>query len=331
MQLNKNIKIFINYFFGPLLFIWLSFSIYRQIVHQPRLSESWLQIRQSFQSSKIFYLAVAFILVPINWGFEAWKWKVSMKRVYPISFRSAYKAVLSGLSFSITMPNRVGEYLGRMLYLPEGHRLKTISVSLAGSFAQLLVTLVLGIIGLVVLKGTIVQHYPNFTISTQFLLYGLILVAAIMLLCYFNIAGAVSVFHKWFRSDRYLYLVEALKSFDKGLLLRILLISFLRYLVFMVQYILLFYLFGVTVGIDIILEVMSVVFLAMAIIPSIVLVEVWLRGEILIMLMGLFSLNTLGIGVTSVTVWFINLILPAIAGSLLLMNLKVFKKRNDTA
>ena len=71
---------------------------------------------------------------------------------------------------------------------------------------------------------------------------------------------------------------------------------------------------------------MSVVFLAMAVIPSIALVEVWLRGEISIQLMGLFSANLLGIGFTSVTVWFINLILPAIIGSLLLLNLRIFRK-----
>ena len=39
MQLGKNIKIFINYFLGPLLFVWLAFSIYKQILRQPQLEE----------------------------------------------------------------------------------------------------------------------------------------------------------------------------------------------------------------------------------------------------------------------------------------------------
>jgi hypothetical protein len=37
----------------------------------------------------------------------------------------------------------------------------------------------------------------------------------------------------------------------------------------------------------------------------------------------------LGIGLTTITVWFINLILPAIAGSLLMLNLKAFAKRSE--
>jgi hypothetical protein len=74
--------------------------------------------------------------------------------------------------------------------------------------------------------------------------------------------------------------------------------------------------------------VVSVLFLALAVIPSVALIEVGLRGEMSLMLMGMYSANKLGIGFSSVTVWFINLILPAIIGSLLILNLRVFKKRN---
>jgi hypothetical protein len=147
-----------------------------------------------------------------------------------------------------------------------------------------------------------------------------------MLLVYFNVAGTVSLFNKWIKNKNYIFLVEALQNIHASLLGKLLFLSFLRYIVFIVQYIMVFCLFEVNVPADVIATVMSVVFLAMAVIPSIALVEVWLRGEISIKLMGLFSMNVLGIGFTSVTVWFINLILPAIVGSLLLLSLRVFKK-----
>ena len=323
--MNKNIKIFINYFLGPLLFAWLTYSIYRQVVKQPQLEESWFRIRQSFQSYKINYLIGSIFLIAVNWGLEAWKWMISVRTFYPVSFLQAFKAVLSGVSFSVTMPNRVGEYLGRMMYLPEGNRLKTISVTLVGSFAQLLVTIIIGTIGLVILKSSLVNQFPQLKIWYQFIVYGLILVVFIMMLIYFNVEGTVNLFNKWIRNQKYIFLVEALQKFHIRLLIQLLILSFLRYMIFIIQYILVFYLFEVNVPVETIVMVMSVVFLAMAVIPSIALVEVWLRGEISIKLMGLFSLNTLGIGFTSVTVWFINLILPAIAGSLLLLSLRVFK------
>jgi hypothetical protein len=45
--------------------------------------------------------------------------------------------------------------------------------------------------------------------------------------------------------------------------------------------------------------------------------------------MALFSSNSLGIGLTTITVWFINLILPAMAGSIMMLNLKAFAKRSE--
>lgn len=329
MQLNKNIKIFINYFLGPVLFAWLLFSIYKQITRQPHLEASWLQIRESFSSYKISYLVAAFLLIPVNWGLEAWKWKLSLKDIYPISFIQAFKAVLSGVSFSVTMPNRVGEYLGRMMYLPEGNRLKTISVTLVGSFSQLMVTIFFGWVGLLFLKNALLEGLPHFRIWYQFIFYGLLVLGLLLLLIYFNVSAAVTVFKKWISMQRYAYLVEALRFFDTRMLSRILLISFLRYLVFIAQYVFIFYLFEVNVAIETVLLVMGVVFLAMSLIPSVTLIEIGLRGEISIMLMGLFSANTLGIGFSSLTVWFINLILPAILGSLLIFNLRIFKKKHE--
>jgi hypothetical protein len=327
MQLNKNIKIFINYFFGPLLFFWLSYSIYRQVINQPRLGASWHEIQASFRSYKIFFLIGGICLIPFNWGLEAKKWQVSMRAVYPVSFLKSLKAVLSGVSFSVTMPNRIGEYLGRMMYLPEGHRLKTISVTLVTSFAQLLITMVAGTLGLLLLRDLLLEHFPGFRLWSRFIIYGLIILNIVLFLIYFNIAAADDIFTRWPRLRRFRYLVEALQEFDGSLLGRLLVLSLLRYLVFLLQYVLLFRLFEVDVPIHSMIMVMTVVFLVLAIVPTIALVEVWLRGEVLILLMGLFSANTLGIGFVAVSIWFMNLIVPAIVGSLLILSIRVFKKR----
>jgi len=331
MQVNKNIKIFLNYFLGPLLFAWLTFSIYQHIRSQPGLETSWREIRASLQSEQLFYLVAACLLIAANWGLEAWKWKLSVAAVHPVSFLQAFKAVLSGVTFSVSMPNRIGEYLGRVLYLPEGSRLKTISVTLVGSFAQLLATLCAGAAGLIVLKKPLLEAYPNLVIWYQFLLYGLLLLLLMLSLLYFNVAGGVPLFHRWIPNKKYHYLVEALAAFDRRLLLQLLWLSLLRYLVFVLQYILVFYLFEVRVPPFTVLWVMSVVFLALAVIPSITLVEIGVRGEVSLRLMGLFSSNALGISLGSITIWFINLMLPAMVGSLLMLNLKMFRRRNGSS
>lgn len=330
MQLNKSIKIFLNYFLGPLLFIGLSFSIFQQIRHQPHLAQSWQEIKESFFSYEVLYLLAPVFLIFVNWGIETWKWKLLVSTVRPIKFFSAYKAVLSGVSFSVALPNRIGEYIGRMMYQPEGGRLKIISLAIVGSLAQLLATLVFGTIGLVILKKPLLQAYPQALIWFQFVLYGLVFILFCLSLVYFKVSAVVAFFSRWLSTHRYLYLVEALQNFNGLFLTRLFLLSLLRYSVFLMQYILMFYFFHVDVPFTTIIPVMSVAFLALAVIPSIALIEVGLRGEISLRLMGLFSMNSLGIGLTSVTIWFINLILPAIIGTLFLLNVKLLSKNDKT-
>ena len=330
MVRNKTIKIFLNYFLGPLLFVGLSFSIFQQIRSQPQLAQSWTGIKESFASSKIFYLLVAMLLLFVNWGLEAWKWKLLVRSVRPIKFLMAFEAVLSGVSFSVALPNRVGEYIGRMLYQPEGSRLKTISLAIVGSLAQLLVTLFCGIIGLVLVKKQLLAAYPQIVIWYQFILYGLIFTSCLIALFYFKVSAVVNFFSRWLSAHRYLYLVESLQKFNASFLSKILLLSSIRYGVFLLQYMAVFYFFQVNLAPGSIMAVMSVVFLALAVIPSIALLEVGLRGEVSLRLVGLLSANSLGIGLTSVTIWFINLILPALAGTLLLLNIKLLSKNEKT-
>jgi len=329
MRWNKSIKIFINYFLGPLLFGWLALSIYRQINNQPQLEASWQQIRQSFYSYKAIAFVAVLLLMLINWGIEAWKWKLVISPIYPLTFAAAYKAVLSGVAFSVTTPNRTGEYVGRILYLPEGSRLKTISVTVVSSISQLLITMLCGTIAAIALKKDLIAHGIISTIAYQFMLYGLIVLVAILALLYFRISGIVKIFRYWFQKSRHLYLVQALQEFTAPLLWQLLLLSLLRYSVFIVQYILLFRFFSVYVPISAIVYVMSLVFVTMAVIPTIALVEVGLRGQVSITLMGMFAAGSLGVGLTTVSVWFINLILPAIIGSVFILGVKVFKRRNE--
>ncbi len=329
MQLNKSIKNFINFFLGPLLFCMLLFSIYSQVAHQPNLKTSWLHIKQSFYSYNSIYLVVVVVLMFVNWGLETWKWKISVRVLHQLSFLQAYKAVLSGVTFSVTTPNRIGEYLGRMIYMPEGKRLETISITIIGSFSQILVTFITGTVGFFVLKNQLLES-GMFNIWYQFIGYGLLAVTSILTLFYFTVSAFEKWLEKWLKRPSLLYFVRAIQQFNVQLLTKLLLLSFIRYVVFMIQYILLFRLFEVDASGMTIFWIMTLVFLALAIIPTIVLVEIGIRGEITLQLMSLISANNLGVIMTSVTIWFINLILPAIFGSLLLLSIKVFKKNHET-
>ncbi|TCJ18829.1 flippase-like domain-containing protein [Flaviaesturariibacter flavus] len=329
MRAGKISKKFSNYFLGPLLFSWLLYSIGRQLQHQPQLLESWGSIRASFHSPRIVYFIALCLLMLANWGIEALKWRMLVRPIEPISFGQSFRAVLSGVSFSVSTPNRVGEYLGRMLYMPEGKRLQVVALTLVGSLAQLLLTLWAGTIAFIFLYAKLTGSGMMHPFVYRVGLAALVLGTGVLTLFYFNIAALEKWLERLLRKASWLYLVAALKEFGMQRLSRLLGLSAVRYAVFVVQYLLAFRLFSVDVSLLQAVGVMGLVFLALAIIPSVVLLEVGIRGEVSLKLIGLFSANSLGIIVTTVTIWLINLVLPALAGSLLILGVKIFKKRYE--
>lgn len=327
MRLNKNIKFFINYFFGPLLFAWLCFSIYQQVNSQAHVEATWLRLKESLVNGNGGNLALAMALMVANWGLETMKWQLAIAPVHRLRFWQAFKAVLSGVSFSVTTPNRTGEYLGRMLYMPEGKRLKVIAVTLISSCSQLLMTLLFGILAFLVLKPALIQAWPVLATWHIHITIGLFTGLAILTGLYCKVAQLEKWIEQWLKRTSYLYLIEAVRDYNMQRLVALLLLSFTRFCVFVLQYILLFHLFEVYVPALTLFWIMSLVFLVLAVIPSITLVEIGVRGEISLLLVGLYTNNNLGILLTSVSIWLINLIIPALAGSVLILSIRIFKKR----
>ena len=330
MKLNKNTKLFINYFLGPLLFAWLAWSIYRQIQKQPDLETAWKGIKGSFSTPLVWNLVAVVLLMFVNWSVEAIKWKISVRPIQQVSFLKALRAVLSGVSFSVSTPNRVGEYLGRVLYMDEGNRLKTISITIVGSISQLIITLLMGCIGLIILRHGIESSNLVSPIWMKVIIYGTVAVLSGLLLFYFRLAWLIRWVDRLPGSNRFAYLVRALEDFDARLLFKLLLLSAFRFVVFILQYYLLFHLFAVDVSWTQTFWAVSVSFLVMAVIPTIAIVELVQRGKVMTAIMALYTTNDLGVSFTTAGIWLINLIVPAIIGSLLILGIrKIYDKKDE--
>ncbi|HMK20249.1 MAG TPA: lysylphosphatidylglycerol synthase domain-containing protein [Chitinophagaceae bacterium] len=328
MKLNKNIKIFLNYVLGPLLFAWLSYSVFKQIRNQPNLEESWLNIKASFTDTRVLNFVLVFVLMFVNWSLEALKWKISVQGVQPVSFFKSLKAIFSGVSFSVTTPNRTGEYLGRVLYMDDGNRLRVISLTILGSISQLLVTIFFGLLGLLILRPDITNM--NLSGWMQWLkdlgIIGASLAFIVLTVFYFRIGWLVKWIDKIPAIKKYIWLINELEKTDTTLLLRLLSISLLRYLVFATQYFLLFHFFGVEVNWWQGFWATAIVFFVMAITPTIELFEVVKKMYVTKEIFAIFTVNTLAIGFVTTTIWVINLVIPAAIGSLLILGIKFFKK-----
>ncbi|MBO9620227.1 MAG: flippase-like domain-containing protein [Niabella sp.] len=333
MKISKNIKIFFNYFLGPLLFVWLCWSIYKQVSSQENLVASWQQIKASLTSSKIIYLAAVVVLMLANWATEAYKWRLAIRTVQKISLFRAFKAVLSGVSFSIATPNNIGDYVGRILYVEEGKRIKAVTLTIVSNSSQLLITILMGLMGLYFLRGVIIRSGMIAAFWFDALFYGIAFCTALLLLLYFRVSWLVKWIDRLPASKKFSWSIEALENFNATILIRLLSLSITRFLIFTVQYYLLFQLFEVTISFGQCWMGISVMFLILAIIPTIALfTDLSVRSSVSLPILGLFSSNQLGISLTSVSIWLINVIIPALIGSVLVLGIKkIFKSKNENA
>jgi hypothetical protein len=70
----------------------------------------------------------------------------------------------------------------------------------------------------------------------------------------------------------------------------------------------------------------ALTFLSMSVIPTIALTEIGVRGSVAIYFFGFLSENVIGIMTAAFTLWIINLVIPALIGTLFVYQLKFFRK-----
>jgi hypothetical protein len=327
--LNKSIKILLKWFVGPLLAAWLFYSLYQQVKAQPDIDSSLALIRAMPFGSNAwkFWLVIAFVFV--NWGLEARKWQLLMKAVQPISFITAFKSVLCGVTLSLNTPNRIGEYGGRILFVQEGNRIKAITLSIAGGMAQLIITMLMGCFGLVYLLFTMDAGDTLMGISVfwvRIFLYGSIFGTIVFTFFFFRLNWLVRLLEKLPYADRFSKYINVLETFDAKILLRLLSISFFRYIVFVLQYIFMLQMLQVEQNVWTGFWIITVMFWILAIIPSFAIAELGIRGTVAKTLFS-YSSNTIGILTATFGIWFVNLFIPAFIGSLLILGIKIRKEK----
>jgi Lysylphosphatidylglycerol synthase TM region len=266
-------------------------------------------------NSSYFYTAA--ILVFFNWGIEAVKWKYLIQKLELISFKTALKSTLSGVTISIFTPNRVGEFAGRVFYLKNADRVKATVISFIGSTLQLAVTIIAGFIALNIYY---LQHKNEFflfnAISANNVLYFLLGMASIIItiiIMYFNensISRKIKEIMKTYRTK------ELSNAFS---------LSILRYFIFSFQYYLVLLAFGIDIGILNAFLLIAITFFVNSAIPTFAITEIAVRGATSVYLFSQVSNDTLSIISASIVLWIINLAIPAIIGGAFIWNLKFFK------
>lgn len=288
-----------------------------------------------FDTASLPMLLLIVVLGVLNWLIESIKWRYVVAEIYNISLGGAIKSVLVGIFFSMFIPNRAGDFIGRVYSVPQQEKGKLSVLTLLGSYAQLIATLFWGVLGC--------SYFAvNQNIQTQYSLYLIIFVVITWIVLLFALilffkSSTLSTFGlkktgKWFVKIHSWMEVLGNISFLK--LFVVLVLSVTRYLVFAFQLWVAYRLVGVDVpGIDLFCFV-TVYYLLLTFIPTIVFTEIGVRGSLSIYLFGMLLFITsspeydyeFAVSFASIIVWLINIVLPAIVGSFYTYRLKFYNR-----
>lgn len=275
---------------------------------------------KALKSAQPLFLFLSFSLMFLNWGLESKKWKILIADLEEISFGKAFRSIFAGVTVSIFMPNRIGEFAGRIFFLEKASKIEATLKNFVGSVFQFGMTLFIGMLALFLalempqLKG---QLPPYFHASVLFILF----VSCVLIVVFFILLNrSRSKFSPKLQS--YFSAV-----FDTGnkVLRTTAALSFLRYLVFLIQYYLVLKAFNVDQGLYTSFVIIALIFLITSAIPTFALTEVVTRGAVAASLFGFFTPDIALVVVASLVVWIINLAIPAMIGGAFIWKLKFFK------
>lgn len=297
-------------------------------MQQPDLPQRWQQLKSSFINVK--FIVVLFLML-VNWGIEAIKWQLLVLHMQPFCFIKAIKSVFAGCSVTMLTPNRIGEYGGRMLFVLPAHRIKAISLTIVGSISQLLITMIMGCLGLFYLR--FFSHTSDNALSVlphfwgEVLIYFSVACTVVLFLFYIRLSWLVRLLEKLPALSKIVKHISVLDEFTTRQLLQIMSLSLLRYLVFVLQYVLLLQVMHVEISAGLSFWLITVFYLVMAVAPTFGFLELPVRANASMQLMQLYSSNTLGIQTAVLAIWVINLVIPALIGSLLILSIKIVKDK----
>lgn len=263
--------------------------------------------RQNLKAENSYLFLIAVLLMPINWLLETYKWRLLIKSKEP--FMHLLKSVIAGVTLGFVTPGRAGEFLGRVMFVAEENKAKIFYLSSIGGIAQSVATLTAGV-------------FFVFMWSGNSIFYGI------------TIGVAVAFMFVYFRFDLLNRLISSNSFLEKHSLiigndelptvsiqLVVLLIAFLRFGVYLFQYVLLLMFFGVSSNFFLLIINSGVFLVAQTFSPMMPFVDISYRGGTAFYVFHDF-VNSIGVLSAVMMVWLINLVIPSVIGYLFILNRK---------
>lgn len=310
--------------FAALLLLYRELSS-KNILEYRNLLENYFQ-----NSAFLYSFVLIIVLMPLNWSIEALKWRYIVSSKEVISFPLSLKGIFAGATVSSLSPNRIGDFLGRVFVLKKVSFLQGTFITLIGSYAQTLISLIVGFIalGIFVFNANYFNEARANYIEITFILSALVIILITFLYYKISILSKI-VPKKWSKIYGY---IQVLANYRFSELSNILLYSLLRYFIFSSQFVIMLWAVGFHFPIHHLYIIVSIIFFINMFRPSIAIVEFAIRGAVSVSVFTAYFeyynipiMEDTPVIIASTLIWFINIILPALIGLFFIKNMRFFK------
>ena len=298
--------------------------IYRRILkNNGNIRQFETLVSQITSSKVILTMAAVVLLMVLNWVLESLKWWHLTRRLAPMSVWRAIESVFCGLTWAVFTPNRIGEYGGRVMFLPNRKRIHGVFAMAVGSFGQNVITNVLG-------SGATVWFLYTYLQLNTWLMLGITVAAAgfmaIMLIFYFHIKWLVIFLNSIKFLKKYHRFFDIMGNYKTAELLSIMWFCLARFFVFTFQYYLIIHLLIPAIPLLEMSLLMFVFFFIQSALPSLDILDIGVRSLTAGALFAYVTDQKIAVIVSISLIYIINLIIPAILGSVFILNLKFFDR-----
>ena len=318
MKLSKKI---ISFSAKLLIGVVSFFIIYNRLSEIPQLKEQCLFWFTEPQMYSVLFLVL--ILMPINWGIESYKWKSITTQVEAVSYSTAIKSVFSGICVGNIAPGRAMEFLAKIIFFKYENRPSITVLHFINGMFQMLITVTLGLISITYKLN---QNNQSSSFIYAILGFGFCM---ILFFCWaiFNVSFIQQKlkFIKWFQKMGDAQNIQ----FSKTLIIKLILLSSVRYLVFTSQFYLIYNALSPQNDIAQIFMSIAAYFMLTSLIPMISVIEPAIRAAIALFVFDNTGGDTITIVLASTFVWIINVVIPSIIGYVIILKEKIdFRSAN---
>ncbi len=298
-----------------------AYFIYTKLTDNNNL-HNFISIARKVNATEVSaYVSVIFILMLINWLLESQKWMFLINKVEKISFYKAVESVFCGLTWAVFTPNRIGEYGGRVFFLSPRKRIQGVVAMSVGHIAQMVITNVFGSLALIWFIYRFVEIKSWLFFGIAFLVF---VFCIFFILFYFNIKWLDGLLSNIGFLKRFRRFFHVLNRYSKVELGKVMLFSLARFAVFTTQYLLILHFLIPELIMYESAFMVFILFFIQSALPSLDLLDIGVRSVTATNLFALITNQSIAVMAATALIWFVNLIIPAILGSLFVFKINFF-------